>query len=348
MQKSQPVTEKTQQQTDIPAWLSNAAQTNIRTAQNLPGYTPFTGQGVAPLTQDQLTAFGMARGNVGQGSAISLGAVPGATNAMNFAAPQVSTADIGSNIQGLLNPYVGAQIGDATKELERQRQIQEQRNGGAAAAGHAFGGDRQGVVDAMNDRDYTTLKNNAITGLLSGSYDKALGTATSVAQGNQNAALTGANINLAGTNSLASLGPLLQSLGINDVNSLLGTGAVQQQNQQAGNTFNYNEFLRQQGVPYQNLQATTSAIGSAPHGLTSNGTTTKDVYSNPLAGIAGLGIAGLGFMTGNPMMGMSGLSGLLGSSNPSTGFTGNSTNAFSGIPGATTSFMGGIPYPMFS
>lgn len=312
MQKSQPVTEKTTQHTEIPAWLQSAVQGNIAAGDSLPGYTPFTGEGVAPLAGDQRTAFDLARGNVGTGSAISLGAVPGATNAMNFAAPQITTAGIGEGIQGLLNPYVHDQIDSATSELERQRQIEEQRNGSAAAANHAFGGDRSGVVDAESNRNFEARKAQAITGLLSNSYDKALGVSADAAKSNQSAALTGANINLAGTNSLAGLGPLLQSLGITDVNSLLTTGGLQQQNAQAGDTFGYNEFLRSQQSPYQKFAAITSAINGAPHGMDSNGTNTKDVFSNPLAGLLGLGIAGAGFMTGNPMMGMSGLSGLLG------------------------------------
>lgn len=44
----------------------------------------------------------------------------------------------------------------------------------------------------------------------------------------------------------------------------------------------------------------------------------------------------------------SGLSGLFGGGDTTpTGFTGNSDVAFSGVPDATTSFQGGIPYPMF-
>jgi hypothetical protein len=198
----------------------------------------------------------------------------------------------------------------------------------------------------MNDRDFSTLKNNAITGLLGNSYNTALSTATDVAKNNQAATTAGAGVNLAGANSLGNISNILQSLGISDVNSLLGTGAVGQQTQQAGNTFNYNEFLRQQGVPLQNLQAASGAIASAPHGTTGEATKTSQIYSNPLAGIAGLGLGAAGLMMGNPM-GLAGLGGLLGGGSQ-TGFTGNSTNAFAGVPGATTSFMGGIPYPSFA
>jgi hypothetical protein len=121
MQKSQPTTEKTVSQTDIPAWLSGAASTNVNNALNLPGYTPFTGPGAAGLDPNQRSAIDLARGNVGDGKAILMPAVGGATNAMNFAAPQISTGDIGANIQGLLNPYVNDQIHSATSEIERNR-----------------------------------------------------------------------------------------------------------------------------------------------------------------------------------------------------------------------------------
>lgn len=311
MQKSQPQTEKTTQHTEIPAWLASAVQGNIAAADNLPGYTPFTGQGVAPLTGDQRTAFDLARGNVGQGTAISMPAAGGFTNAMNFAAPEITTAGIGDGIKGLLNPYVNAQISDATGELERQRQIEEQRNGGLQARDHAFGGDRHGVVDAMSNDAFERRKTSAITGLLSGSYDKALDVSADAAKSNQGAAINSANINLAGSNGLAGLGPLLQSLGITDMNSLLTTGGLQQQNQQQQNTFDFNEFLRSQQQPFQNLQARVQATNTAPHGMDSTGTTEKEIFSNPLAGALGLGLGAFSLMSGNPM-GLLSMGGALG------------------------------------
>lgn len=309
--KSQPTAKNTTSSTSIDQWLSGAAQHNVANAGSLPAPTPYTGQGTAGLTPAQLQAIQLAMHNAGSGTDFVNSAAGGATNAMNFNAPQVSTGDIGAGIQGLLNPYVGAQVTSATDEINRQRDMTNVRNESAAAANHAWGGDRAGVVQAENDRNADVTKNNAITGLLGNAYNTALSTSTGVVQGNQNASIAGAGVNLAGANALGGLGPLLKSLGISDVNSLLQTGGVQQSTDQAGKTFNYQDFLRQIQQQQQNQNAATQAIGSAPHGTTGNSTETSQIYSNPLAGVlgAGLGIAGL--MSGNPMA-LSGIGGLLG------------------------------------
>jgi hypothetical protein len=62
------------------------------------------------------------------------------------------------------------------------------------------------------------------------------------------------------------------------------------------------------------------------------------------ANLWNLGIQGARLLAGSGAFpGMPGAS----SGGASTGFTGNSTNPFPGLSGATTSFQGGIPYPMF-
>jgi hypothetical protein len=56
----------------------------------------------------------------------------------------------------------------------------------------------------------------------------------------------------------------------------------------------------------------------------------------------------MGGVTPQAMMGASkGLKSLFGGDTTPTGFTGNTDVAFPGIDGATTSYMGGVSYPMF-
>lgn len=310
--KNTPVKEQSTSTTSLPAWLNQASQSNYDFAKSLPDFVPYTGQGVAGLTPDQQQAFDLMRSTVGAGQSAAAPAGAGFSNAMNFTAPQLTADGISSTVTGLMNPYQSQVVDAANAEIERQRILKDQQNGAAAAKAGAFGGDRYGVVQGMNDRDFMTTKANTTASLLKGGYDTALSTALSMGQGNQNAALQGAGINLQGAAGLTDFGKAMQAMGINDVNGLLTTGGVQQQTDQAQKTFDYNEFLRQIQQPYQKLQGMNQSVAAAKTDTTTNSQSQKDSYSNPLAGIlgAGLGIAGM-FGTGG-LSGLGGLAGLLG------------------------------------
>ncbi len=313
--KNTPTTEKTSTTNSVPQWLQDASAANVNYASNL-STAPYTGTGVAGLTPQQLQAIQAQGQNVGVGQGIAAPAIGGATNAMNFTAPQLTAAGVGADVTGLMNPYQSQVVDAANYELERQRTLQQQKLDAQATASHAFGGDRAGVVQALNDRDFNTQKASTTSNLLSSGYSEALKTALSIGQGNQNAAISGAGVNLAGTNALAGLGSQFQDMNTKDVQGLLTTGGVQQQNDQAKATFDYNEFLRQQQAALQKSQAMDAATSGARVTTTSDGTTTKDSYTNPLAQIAGLGLGAASlFGTG----GLSGIAGLLGGAGGTAG-----------------------------
>lgn len=310
--KNTPTTEKTSTTTAVPQWLQDASAGNVDYAKNL-AITPYTGTGVAGLTPQQLQAIQAQGANVGQGQAVAAPAAGGFTNAMNFTAPQLSGAGIGADVAGLMNPYQSQVVDAATAEIERNRLLQENQNGAMAAKAHAFGGDRHGVVDALNNRDFNTISANTTGTLLKGGYDTALATALGIGQGNQNATIQGAGINLAGSNALAGFGKQLQDMNWADVQGLLTTGGVQQQNDQQKQTFDYNEFLRQQQAALQKGQLMQGATSGARVTTTADGTTTKDSYTNPLAQIAGLGLGAASlFGTGGLSAGLMASGGLLG------------------------------------
>ncbi len=70
----------------------------------------------------------------------------------------------------------------------------------------------------------------------------------------------------------------------------------------------------------------------------------KSVAQDPFAGLSPMGAMSAGKSAGK------GLGGLFGGGDPTatTGFTGNTSEAFPGISDATTSYMGGVSYPMFA
>lgn len=293
-QKAQPATEHKTETSTIPAWLTAASQGNIGYAGSLPDYVPFTGQGVAGLTPDQMRAFDLQRGGVGDWRSIFDPAVGGATRALNFATPMVSALGVASDAEGLMNPYIRSVVDATGAEIDRNRAIELGKVGGMA--GRAFGGDRHAVMEAETNRNFDALKAKTTADLMSSGYSDAVAKALGIATGNQNAAISGAGVNLAGTNALGGFADAVQRLRSGDVSGLLQTGGIQQGADQAQKTFDYQEFLRQVQSPYQKLQAMISAAGSAPHDTTKTTDSEKMTYSNPLGTYLGLGlgIAGLG------------------------------------------------------
>ncbi len=319
--KDTPTTSTSTQTTTLPQWLNNASQATYNSATGL-NTSPYSGQGVAGLTPQQIQAMQLEGQTVGQGTGIANGAVTGATNAMNFTAPQLTASGINSNVAGLMNPYQQSVVDAANAQIDRNNTLTKQANNSAAAKANAFGGDRAAIVNGMADRDANTNKATTDANLLQSGYNTALTTALNMGTANQGAAINGAAVNLNGANALSGIGTNITNLNNADVQGLLSSGGVLQNNNQAGLTFDYNNWLQSQQAALQKQQAMQNAVSGAKTDTTTNGSTTTDQWSNPLMQIAGLGLGVAGLMSGNPA-GLSGISGLLGNGSSSGSPNGN-------------------------
>ena len=161
------------------------------------GMTPFTGQRFAGLNPDQIAANQMLRGNVN--------AIPGrnifdqATAAAGALAPiQANTIsgalidpdaiqtqgrqriqDIvaqqfaGTNLAPYTNPYNQQVVDAALNDIERQRQLQLQRNASRATLAGAYGGDRAALVDAETNRAALDAAARTAANLRAQGFDRA-------------------------------------------------------------------------------------------------------------------------------------------------------------------------------
>jgi hypothetical protein len=311
MSKSQPVTQSTSQQTDIPAWLTGLSQQAGAMGANLPQYTPYTGAGPAGLTPQQLQAMGLSSSNVGQGQGISQSAYNPLSALTGFNSPMVDANSLGSQVQGLMNPYTQNVLNATNAQIDRNTAGAMNQADTNLASQHAFGGSRQGVADAVTATQGELQKNQLAAQLNQGGYQNALATALSAGQGNQNAAAQAANIRLGGANALAGLGSTIGGLNSQDLQNLLTAGGVGQASNTAQNMFNYQQYLNQYQIPDQQAQTFASILGSLPHSTSQTGQSTQMSYSNPLLGLAGLGL-GLGSLGtgGGATLGGSALSSL--------------------------------------
>lgn len=244
-------------------------------------YNPATNKGVAGFTDPQNQAFGAVQSNLGAYQPYM--AAAGASAAAG-AAP-VSTEGILANY----NPFIQSQIDALQGDLAHQNAMTLQSTNANAAKIGALTGDRSQVAAQIAQNDNNRNAATAMSQLQSNAYNQA----AEIAQGNQKAALAGANI-------YGALGGQAQQYGQNDVNSLWSSGLAQQSQQQ--NVLDANTANAQQEMawPYQNLQWLSSlatSLGGAA-GSNQNGSTTTpqgNIWSQLMG--AGLGIVS-GFADG--------------------------------------------------
>lgn len=312
MSKSQPVTQSTTSSTDIPAWLTQLSQQAGNAGANLPQYSPYTGaNGQAGLTPQQIQAMGLSSSNVGQGQGVAASGANALSGLTNFSAGNVNAGTLNPDISALMNPYIQNVIGASNAQTDKATAGAMNAADNSLAAQHAFGNSRQGVADADVQNQGAMTKSSTAANLLSSGYNTASQEALSAQQGNQNAAIGSAGVNLGAANGLTGLGTALSGMNAQDLQGLLNAGNVAQTTNTNQNMFNYQQYLNSMQIPDQQASTFASILGSLPHNTSSQGTTTGNTYTNGALGAAGLGlgIAGLG-TGGGATLGGSALSGL--------------------------------------
>ena len=85
----------------------------------------------------------------------------GAINPQNVSAGQIGA----TNLSPYMNPFTQNVINTSLSDLDRQRQITQQQNRASAAAAGAFGGSRQGLVEAETNRGFADVAARTAAGL---------------------------------------------------------------------------------------------------------------------------------------------------------------------------------------
>jgi hypothetical protein len=221
-------------------------------------------------------------------------------------------------VQKRMSPYIenvlDVQKARAEKDFLRQAGI---RNTKAAAAG-AFGGSRQAVQEGLAGADQMQLLSELEATGRQAAFEQAaqqfgmdraakmeldrlraaeLGrvqTGTEASRqfgaGQGLAALNAANL---GAMNLAQLGQMGRSASIQDAQMLEAIGRAQQGEAQAGLDIGYQDYLRQQGYPQEQLAFYSDILRGLPVAPASSQTQQSYQYYNPLQQMLGAGLSGL-------------------------------------------------------
>lgn len=264
---------------EIPEYITGPHQRIINSAEQLIGqpYNPYPGQRVANFSGEQLEAFDRASSLYGTGASR-------AADAYNMGIGSGSPLS-GSEIAGYMNPYIAAVGQQTERELSRKHaQDLIGINANAEQQG-AFGGARHGIVEAESNRNFDRNIADMYERVFATGYDQARDTALKFRDTQRQAGLA--------SGQLAAQG---QTLGLQDVTTQLGIGALQQEQAQKNYDTAYEDFSRQEQYPYEQLKFGTGILSGAPYSTTSSSTQTSP--GTPSSGFfqqaVGLGLAGLG------------------------------------------------------
>ena len=230
---------------DVLQRYSKSALQQAEDVANL-GYTPYTGERVAGFSPTELAG----RERAAELAQMGLG-MPQVQTAADVAerAAQFTYADP-SRVQEYMNPYLEAALDPTLRAIREQQTQTMQGLGSQAQAAGAFGGSRQGVLEAQTLGRFGQQMGDVIgTG-----YAQAFDRATQL-MGDEQAR------QLAGASALSQAANQLRQVGFADADVLRTLGAEERGLQQAQMESDYNEYLRSQAFPYQALQARLSPLG---------------------------------------------------------------------------------------
>ena len=183
----------------------------------------------------------------------------------------------GPNINQFLNPYQSY----VTDEITRQSQIKQNELAANAVKSGAFGGGRQGIQAAEQER--------ARLNLIGQSQAQGFQTAAQLAAQQQQFGLQGGAQLANMGQQLGSLGAQQQTMQQADISSLMSAGGIQQQLAQQALDAQRATQLQQQYEPYQRLEYLKNIYAAGP--TSQSGITSATAPAvNPLAQTIGTGI----------------------------------------------------------
>jgi hypothetical protein len=235
-------TSQTTQTQDLPDWAKPYAQDVLS-----------KGKAVTDISQNPYQAYGGQR--IAEFAPLQQQAQTGAAGITT--GPAGFQRDVG----GYMNPYLQMALAPQLAEANRQYGITGAQQQAAATQAGAFGGGRQALMAAENERN----RNMALQNILGQGYNTAFQQAQN--QYNQ------------------GFGQNLQAIGLQSQ-----LGAQQQAQQQKGLDIGYQDFLTQKNYPYQQLSYMANLVRGTPMGMN----TQSQVYQAPPTGMQTLGALGLG------------------------------------------------------
>ena len=276
-------------------YLANLLGEGQKLIRDLPPLPKETVEGISGAEQQALDLARTGVANRPDFMSMGVGSLGQATLSAANAATQAQ-ASTGAfdpaSTQAFMNPFQQNVIDEYTKEMRRQFDISQAGRDAQAVGRGAFGGDRQGVLDAEAATGFQRQLGQGIAGLLSSGYQQAQRSAQQAFENQQRrgqlAAQNLANLGRtqAGIGQLfAQFDPIASGVLERDTSTLARIGATERGIGQAERTADYQNLLRQYLQPFQALGFQGSLIGGFP---SAEGAAAAQSFNPLLSGINSL------------------------------------------------------------
>ena len=252
---------------------------------------PYSAQQLADLSPAQQQAISSAMSGIGGfqpylqqgGDAVQQG-IAGAQSA-SFTP---------TSYQDFMDPYTEDVIATTQADIARQGAIQQNQLGAGAVGAGAFGGSRQGIAQGEIARNVMDQQARTGAQLRSQGFAQAQQSAQQAAQQQLRQAQLGGQLGV----SQAGLGQLGQQMGVQDINTLLGIGGLQQGQTQKGLDIARTNELAQQSLPYQQVGFMSDIFRGVPalQQTFSKSSTPAPSATSQMLGLAQAGIGAYGLM----------------------------------------------------
>ena len=242
--------------------------------------------GFSPLQQQSFQGaanLGPAQ-QLAQGSGLAYGAGLGGLGMAMGATPQNFQSQVG----GYMNPYLQMALAPQLAEANRQYDIGATKQQSAATQAGAFGGSREAIMAAENERN----RNMGLSSIIGQGYNQAFGRAQDQYNQAQQQALQGLGVGLQGASTLGQLGQTQfgQQTGTIGLQNQMG----QQQQAQEQNILGqqYQDFQNQVNYPYKQLGFMSDMLRGLP--LSQGASTMYQAQPSLASQAVGLGLLGKG------------------------------------------------------
>jgi hypothetical protein len=282
---------------------------NTDASGNVTGFRPFVPYSenpqdfVAPMSPLQMQSFYGAGelqtpGQFGTGTDLAtmsgLGSLGMAGQAAQAGQNYYNMATSPSATQAFMNPYVASSLAPQLQEIGRQFDISGTQQQSNATRAGAFGGTREALMAAENQRN----KNFAMNQAIAQGYDKAFQAAQQAQQFGAGLGLQGQQAALTGLGQVGQAGATLGNLGAGQLaaqQGIIGTqnamGAQLQQQQQNIMNQAIQNYATQQQFPMMQLANMSNLLRGLP--MQSSSTQT---YQAPPSAVSQFGSLGAGLM----------------------------------------------------
>ena len=320
-------TQSTQSQntTQLPPWVNDAAQQNYAFAQNVAQQPlqQYQGQMVADPGSQMQQAWNTAAtgGNAGQDQYNA--AQAGYLGVMGQTPQNVTAGQLSStNLQPYMNPYTQSVIDKTLPVMQQNLALSQNQNQNQANSANAFGGSRQaiqqGVTQAQGAQGMAQMAaqlNQANYGQAQTAAQSDIGTNLQAQLANQSAQQNQAGLNLQGAAGLTSLGNAAQQAQLQNFGEQVTAGSLEQQQAQNQINAQMQKFQQAWAYPGQQLGVVQSALGMTPYGQSQQGQSTTQTQTSPdyaMSALGGMQMLG-GLFSGGSSSAISGLGSMFGS-----------------------------------